>query len=182
MKQCQIAYYCRRKHYQYCSCNRSFKSTVNRLKRQVNPNYTRESASRRSLVPASTHNIVRLKLRSGQLRCVDHVQSYLRSIGHFSGFCTTHNLSRQLFFIWKKKTTTAALNIIQRRQRYQWAWKHHHWNVENLQKVIFSGESRINLWCSEGVKYTYRYKGNSKSPFNHKSKGKREYGSMKVWG
>jgi hypothetical protein len=57
------------------------KSTVNLMKRQVNLNYTKKSAGRRSLVPSSTHNIIRLKLRSRQLRCVDHVQNYLRSIG-----------------------------------------------------------------------------------------------------
>ncbi|KAL9544823.1 hypothetical protein PS6_008567, partial [Mucor atramentarius] len=68
--------------------NRMKRQQVNRMKRQVNPNYTRQSVGRRSLVPASTHNIVRLKLRSGQLRYVDHVQSYLRSIGYLAGYYT----------------------------------------------------------------------------------------------
>lgn len=158
------------------------KSTVNRMKRQVNPNYTRQSAGRRSLVPASTHNIVRLKLRSGQLRCVDHVQSYLRSIGYLAGYYTVRKLIKKIGFRCKKKTTTAALNITQMRQRYHWARKHRDWKVEDWKKVIFSDESRINLWGSDGIEYTYQYKDDSKRFFNYKSKRQQGGGSLMVWG
>ena len=46
------------------------KTTVNLMKRQVNLNYTKKSAGRRSLIASSTHDIIRLKLRSRQIRCV----------------------------------------------------------------------------------------------------------------
>lgn len=57
------------------------KSTVNLMKRQVNLNYTKKSAGRRSLIASSTHNIIRLKLCYRQLGCVWRVQNYFRSIG-----------------------------------------------------------------------------------------------------
>ena len=46
------------------------KSTVNLMKRQVNLNYTKKSAGKRSLIASSTHNIIRLKLCYRQLECV----------------------------------------------------------------------------------------------------------------
>jgi transposase len=158
------------------------KSTVNLMKRKINPNYTRQSAGRRPLVPSSAQNIIRLKLRSGQLRCLEGVRSYLGSIGHLVGYHATRNFVKKLGFKCEKKSNTAALNFIQMRQRYQWARRHQYWTFQDWKKVIFSDESRFNLWGSDGVEYTYQYKGDSKKPFNYKTKRKQGGGSMIVWG
>lgn len=43
------------------------------------------------------------------------------------------------------------LNVKQRRQRMEWAKRHRHWTGEEWNKVLWSDESKINLFNNDGV-------------------------------
>ena len=57
------------------------KSTVLHMKKQIDQNYTRQSAGRLTLLPSSTHFIVRLKLKTGILTSIGGSKAYLQQRG-----------------------------------------------------------------------------------------------------
>lgn len=56
------------------------------------------------------------------------------------------------------------LNSKQRLKRVEWAKKHRSWSTEQWSRVIFSDESRISIFGSDGVKYIRRRSGEENLP------------------
>lgn len=163
-------------------CTGVSKSTVLRMKKQINPNYKRQPAGRPSLIPSSAHTIIRLKLKTGQLTSIKAVQAYLRRLGYRVSYFTARKFIAILRFKCSKKKNTPALSFVQMKARRKWAREHRKWTVEDWKKVIFSDESRFNLWGSDGVQYTYRLKGEPLRPHNFRTRRQQGGGSLMVWG
>jgi hypothetical protein len=68
------------------------------------------------------------------------------------------------------------------KKRFKWAKEHRGWSVDDWKKVIFSDETKLNLWGSDGAEYTYILKGEKLRPFNFKSKKQGGGGSIMIWG
>ena len=51
------------------------------------------------------------------------------------------------------------LNVVQRQKRVAWAKEHVTWTQEDWKKVIFSDETRISVFGSDGVRYVRRRPG-----------------------
>jgi len=45
------------------------------------------------------------------------------------------------------------LNAKQRQKRLQWATEHLDWKLEDWEKIIWSDETRISIFGSDGIKY-----------------------------
>jgi len=56
------------------------------------------------------------------------------------------------------------LNVKQRMKRVQWAREHVNWTQEQWSKVIFSDESKISLFGSDGIQYVRRRVGEAHLP------------------
>lgn len=56
------------------------------------------------------------------------------------------------------------LNDIQRKKRVSWCKEHANWTVEDWGKVIFSDETRISLFSSDGIRYVRRRSGEAFLP------------------
>lgn len=56
------------------------------------------------------------------------------------------------------------LNVDQRRRRLQWAMDHKEWTLEQWNKVLWSDETKINLFRSDGLQYVWRRKGEACAP------------------
>jgi transposase len=158
------------------------KATVNRIKIEVDPNYSRPSAGRPRVLHSVAKQLVRLKLRRGYLETAQDVCRYLNSIGYVIGYYTTRKVLKELGFKCRRKVKTAALEEDHVKNRLKWAKEHRHWTVEDWKKVIFSDETKVNTSGSDGVQYTYVYKDDRLKPFNFAPKKKFGGRSIMVWG
>src|ERR1700761_312198 len=68
------------------------------------------------------------------------------------------------------------------KKRLDWAERHCYWSAEDWRAVIFSDESKFNLFGSDGRQWTWRYPGEANDPRYTKKKVKHGGGSVMVWG
>ena len=158
------------------------KSHVNRMRSSIIPNNIRHHAGRPSIVKQFTKTVIRLKLRSGSLQSARDVHKYLCSVGYSISYNATRKIIKDLGFRCRFKYSTAAIDITHMKKRYKWAKEHRDWTVEDWKKVVFSDETKLNIWGSDGAEYTYVLKGAKLRPFNFKSKKQGGGGSIMIWG
>lgn len=70
----------------------------------------------------------------------------------------------------------------QERLRVDWAEKHCYWTAEDWRAVIFSDESKFNLFGSDGREWCWRKPGEALDPKYTKKKVKHGGGHIMVWG
>ncbi|KAG0896937.1 hypothetical protein G6F33_013489 [Rhizopus arrhizus] len=101
-------------------------STVSRYSRRLFSNRTMGSAGRPTLVSKVTKRLIKRKVIEGVLKTAKEVHRELVQLGY--------DISYQ-----------SAIN-----HRLEWAKKHQDWTVEEWRKVVFSDETKINVWGSDG--------------------------------
>jgi transposase len=81
-----------------------------------------------------------------------------------------------------KKRKRPFLSARHRRERLDWALTHQHWTVEDWRKVVYSDESKINRFGSDGDRTTWKMKGEGLS--DRLVEGTLKFGgcSLMVWG
>lgn len=67
-------------------------------------------------------------------------------------------------------------------ERYKWAKKHEHWTIEDWKTVIWSDETKINIWGSDGVKYCWIRPGDPFQAHHLELTVKHGGGSLMMWG
>jgi transposase len=69
-----------------------------------------------------------------------------------------------------------------RKRRLDWCLKHQYWTAEDWGRVIFSDETKINRWGSDGRRWCYKKKGEGLSKRTVRPVIKHGGGSVMVWG
>ena len=64
----------------------------------------------------------------------------------------------------------------------KWAKAHRSWSVGDWERVIFSDESKFNLFGSDGLQYCWRKRGEALDPRYTKKQVKHGGGKVMVWG
>ena len=67
-------------------------------------------------------------------------------------------------------------------KRMKWAEEHENWTTKNWRAVVYSDESKFNLWGSDGVQYCMRGPGEEFERKNVRPVLKHGGGSVMVWG
>lgn len=79
----------------------------------------------------------------------------------------------------EKKPKLSAKNI---KARLEFAKRHQHWTIEDWKRVIWSDESKINRFCSDGRSRFWKRDGESRQPRHVKQTVKHGGGSVMIWG
>lgn len=74
------------------------------------------------------------------------------------------------------------ISSINRRKRLDFARRHIHWTSEQWAKVLWSDESKFNLFSSDGIHYVRRPPGHRYNPKYQVPTIKHGGGSVMVWG
>ena len=82
----------------------------------------------------------------------------------------------------QKGENKRALTATHRRNRLRWAIERRHWTVEVWKSVIWSGETKINRLCSDGLQYAWVERGTTTSEKLIQPTVKFGGGSIMVWG
>ncbi|KAG1082764.1 hypothetical protein G6F42_022458 [Rhizopus arrhizus] len=81
------------------------------------------------------------------------VRRYLKSIGVKMTLHGIRKMLKRMGFKAKRKVNTNFVSHTNRGIRLAWARRHQHLAVEQWKSWIFSDETRVNMWGSDGNSY-----------------------------
>lgn len=157
-------------------------ATVNRIKNQIQPKRIRQKGGRPSTIPSWTKKVILFKVRKGYLLSAKNVRIYLRTLRYAISYSGTTKLMRSLGLKSKNKTKKAFIKVDHQKERLRWAKQHRHWTIDDWKTVIFSDETKINRWGSDGRQITWKVKGDPDRLHNIQTKIQAGGGSIMMWG
>ena len=128
-------------------------STISRLKKQLPFGATGPCSKSLSLVSEQTQRYIARLLRNGELDGPKAVQEYLKSIGIEMTVHGIRKMLKRMGFKAKKKVKTNFVSNKNKAIRLLWCKKHQHLTVDQWRKWVFSDETRVNMWGSDGNSY-----------------------------
>lgn len=156
--------------------------TVSRLKRSCLPMLPNLAAGRPRILSDRALRDVNRKVLTGLCKTGKAVYKYLRAQGVQISYQSTLNNLLRIGIRVRKKSEKPFLSKKHMRARLQWAKAHRHWTVDDWKRVIFSDETKINLWNSDGIQYCLRKDGTPLQPFHVQQTVKHGGGSLMFWG
>lgn len=113
--------------------------------------------------PQTDRRIVRMSLKDRRLTAVE-INKCLAADGMRVSQWTVRRRLLRAGLKARKPQKKPLLNVDQRRKRLRWAQDHLHWSVHNWNQVIWSDETKISIFGSDGVKYVRRRPGEAFRP------------------
>jgi len=85
-------------------------------------------------------------------------------------------------FVARRKVKKPLLARRHKKARYEWAMAHKDWTVDDWRRVIFSDETKINIWGSDGCQFSWKRPGDPIQPHHLDLTVKHGGGSLMMWG
>ena len=158
------------------------KSTVSRVRMSLSGLTKWNKAGRPSAIGPVTMRFLQRAVRMGALASAVSVQRWLRDRGYLFSYSGTVVLMKRANLYSRLKQKKVFLKVKHLSQRYKWAKEHQNWSVDDWKRVIFSDETKINLWGSDGSVYTWLQHGHKARPHNYNLSIKHGGGSLLFWG
>lgn len=158
------------------------KSTIGDYKKKFFPNMQSQAPGRKSPISVSTRNYVRKQLVLGSMKTGKDVHRYLADIGCNIGYSACLKMLKSMGFQSGIKKKKPLLKPQHKKQRLAWAKAHQHWTSDDWRRMVFSDETKINVWGSDGVKYYWK-RPHDPLQFHHLDLTvKHGNGSLMMWG
>jgi transposase len=157
-------------------------ATVSRIKSSYLPSKANQLSGRPSLISKTALRSINRKALIGRFKTGKDVHRHLLQEGVQISYQSTLDSLRRIKIRPRKKSKKPYLSDIHKRARYKWAKVHKDWTVNDWAKVIFSDETRINLWTSDGIQYCLRKEGTTLQPFHVQETVKYGGGHLMFWG
>lgn len=143
---------------------------------------SRSASGRQPILKETSRNAIRKKVVLGQLKTGKEVEKYLNDLGFEIGYSACLKLLKSLGFEAAKKKKKPLLKPQHRKQRLEWAKAHRSWTKDDWRRMVFSDETKINIWGSDGIKYCWK-RPDDKLQFHHLDLTvKHGGGSLMMWG
>ncbi|KAG1366033.1 hypothetical protein G6F61_013377 [Rhizopus arrhizus] len=117
----------------------------------------------------------------GRLKSGVEVFDYFKAIYPRLTYNTTLNALKSLGFKARPKRKVPLLSAKHRKAHLKWALAHKYWTIDDWRKVIFSDESKINVWGSDGVEFYWSLPGSPLQPHHIIPTVKHGGGSVMAW-
>lgn len=157
-------------------------ATVSRLRKKFLSSLPRQPSGRPKILSDRTMHDLKRKMLTGELKNGAAVHKYLRRQGKDIAYQTVLNNLQGIGFHAKKKTKKPFLSRKHMAARFAWARAHRSWTVEDWKRVIFSDETKINIWNSDGIQFYWTRPGDPQQPFHLQPTVKHGGGSLMFWG
>ena len=158
------------------------KGAISKYKKRWFPDGKMNKAGRPKIVSETAKSLLRRKVQIGELKTARSVRKELTTMGLEMTAQSAGNLMRSMGFnaaIKKKKPFLKKKNI---EARYKWAKRHQYWTIEDWKRVIFSDETKVNVWGSDGCKYYWSRRGDKMQPHHLDLTVKHGNGHVMMWG
>ena len=164
-------------------CNVS-PSGVQKLVKRFETNHSIENrpgkGRKRVSTPQTDRYITRLSLRTRKMSAVD-INKDLAAVGIRMSNWTVRRRLIEAGLRARIPRKKPFLNEVQRQKRLKWAKEHAEWTVEEWKNIIWSDETRISIFGSDGVRYVRRRPGEDCLPACTTATMKHPL-SIMVWG
>ncbi|XP_054745606.1 transposable element Tcb2 transposase [Anastrepha obliqua] len=110
-------------------------------------------------VPAEDRMIKRMCIQDRFKSSADIRKEFLDATGVEIDSSTVRRRLINAGFVGRHPAKKPFLNEKMRQKRYRWAKTHENWTVEHWKNVIFSDESKFNLFGSDGIHHVRRRSG-----------------------
>jgi transposase len=133
-------------------------------------------------VTDSKKRLIKRLILDGQLHTAAEVHRYLVQEDYQLSYSSACKLLKSMGFQAKIKKKKPFLTKRHKNLRLQWAKRYQNWTVADWSKVIFTDETKINVWGSDGVKYYWIRPGDPLQPHHLDLTVKFGNGSVMMWG
>lgn len=156
--------------------------TVSKLRSQHLPGLKRQPSGRPRILSDADKRIIKRRMISGDAKTAKEVFKYLQREGRRISYTSVRNNLRSIGLKAKRKPKKPYLTFKQKNERYRWAQTHINWTVEDWKRVIFSDETKIQLWNSDGVKWCWMRDGEEFQELHIEPTVKFGGGHLMFWG
>ncbi|EIE83290.1 hypothetical protein RO3G_07995 [Rhizopus delemar RA 99-880] len=157
------------------------KATVHRYCKKWNIQRLDNTGGRPPILTEASKSLMKRMVILGRLKSGVEVFEYFRAIYPRLTYNTTLNALKSLGFKARPKRKVPLLSAKHRKARLDWALAHRYWTTDDWRKVIFSDESKINVWGSDGVEFYWSLPGSPLQPHHVISTVKHGGESVMVW-
>ncbi|KAG0929140.1 hypothetical protein G6F30_012123 [Rhizopus arrhizus] len=140
------------------------KATVHRYCKKWNIQRPDNTGGRPQILTEASKSLMKRMVILGQLKSGVEVFDYFKAIYPRLTYNTTLNALKSLGFKARPKRKVPLLSAKHRKARLEWALAHRYWTIDDWRKVIFSDESKINVWGSDGVEFYWSLPGSPLQP------------------
>lgn len=124
----------------------------------------KEGKGRKKLTsPTTDRRLVRLALGNRRLTA-RNINNILSDTGISVSDRTVSRRLAQAGLKARRPRKKPFLNTVQRRKRVEWAKEHLSWSTEDWKRVIWSDETKISIFGSDGIQYVRRRPGEDLLP------------------
>jgi len=157
-------------------------ATVSRLRTKHLPDLPRKPAGRPRCLTANTMRNIKRQMLSGQLKTGKEAFKYLQRQGNRITYQSVLNHLRQSGLRPYKKIKKPYLSKKHMEARYRWAKAYVNWTVDDWKCVVFSDETKINLWNSDGIHFYWKKPTDAEHPYHIHPTVMHGGGSLMFWG
>ncbi|KAG1531787.1 hypothetical protein G6F51_013384 [Rhizopus arrhizus] len=125
-------------------------ATVNNYANKFFPNRQRRLGGRPMVVSAQTKRFIKLQVLQGQLKTAREVHGKLMELGYYISYKTAINVLKSMNFFAAIKVKKPLLTAKYMKRRLAWAKKHQNWTTNDWRRVVFSDETKVNIWGTDG--------------------------------
>ena len=143
---------------------------------------TPKTRTRHTLVSSATKEYIKVLLVRGHLKTAREVHRTLMELGYSMAYRSATNVLKSMGFHARRKKKQPLLTNNHRKQRLAWAKKHQNWSIEQWHQVVFSDETKINIWGSDGCKYYWTQPGDVLRSHHIDLSVKHGGGKLIMWG
>ena len=159
------------------------KSTVSRIRQKHLPALTNVPAGRSPLLSVAGRRYVTRLITSGTFDTASEVCKHLQQTSDVGASVDTVRRTLKSSGLRSgKKIHKPLLTTRHRRARLEWAKKYKDWKEQEWRRVIWSDETKINLFVSDGKKWCWKRPGKTLEKRVIKQTVKHGGGSIMVWG
>jgi transposase len=157
-------------------------STVSKYKKARLPDLQTAKGGRVSKLTDRDKGQLRKNILNGTWTTATEAHINLVREHHQVSLTSVKRALRSMGFETKRKIKKPFLATRHKKSRYEWAVAHKDWTVDDWRRVIFSDETKINLWGSDGCRYYWKRPGGPIRPHHLDLSVKHGAGSLMMWG
>ena len=158
------------------------KGAISKYKNKWFSQSRRNKGGRPAKISKATKSLMRRKVLSGALLTARDVHKELVNLGYDLTWKTATNILKSMDFCSGIKKKKPFLSSKHKAARFSWAKRHEHWTKDDWKRVVFSDETKINVWGSDGCKYYWSRPGDDLKPHHLDLTVKHGGGSIMMWG
>lgn len=159
------------------------RSTISRTLQDLLPNHQTPSAGRPSKLSPTDERAIISQINTGKVTTAVQATHHINTIisNPISAQTVRRVLKKHSFKAVVKKKKP-KLTAVQRKKRLAFALKYREWTVEDWKRVIWSDETKINRFGSDGKQYVWKQKGQGLIDREIQGTVKFGGGNVMVWG